>query len=197
MSFDPANVYWHCVCAGKAVGDTEINDPGSHPKGAWSLGVGLGEEARPWENSLWNGEGTVCSGSWMQDVKIVWCQLGGERASSQAARKGPGEWWPMRQMWRDGWEWAKRSVWRQHPRHEERHQQRPSDGKVWQLYGLVSRVLEAAAEYKVGEVDWHLILESLECQAEEFGFWLVGHGEQLNVLEQGRTEPVQGLDKFL
>lgn len=65
MLFNLANVYWYCVCVGKVVGDIEINDLGLYLKGVWSFGVGLGEEARFWENFLWNGEGIVCLGSWM------------------------------------------------------------------------------------------------------------------------------------
>lgn len=46
--------------------------------------------------------------------------------------------------------------------------------------------LGEAAQDKVGEVDWRLILESLEYSAK-FGFGIVGHRDPLNVLEQERA----------
>lgn len=69
--------------------------------------------------------------------------------------------------------------------HGDWHQQKPKGGKVWQAFGACEQsALGEAAQDKVGEVDWCLILESLEYSAK-FGFGIVGHGEPLNVLEQG------------
>lgn len=76
---------------------------------------------------------------------------------------------------------------KQYPGHGDWHQQKPKRGKVWQVFGAREQsALGEAAQDKVGEVAWHLILESLEYSAK-FGFGIVGHGEPLNVLEQGRA----------
>ena len=69
------------------------------------------------------------------------------------------------------------------PRHGQCHQQRPKYGDVWQVYGAC----EQSAGDEVGEMDWHLILENLEHEAEEFGFGLVSQGEPLSVLGKGRV----------
>lgn len=60
----------------------------------------------------------------------------------------------------------------------------PNMGKFGECMGLVSRV---SAGDKVGKMDCHLVLESLEHEAEEFESGLVSWGEPLGLLGQGRA----------